>query len=92
MCVNTLDSAESDQNNKENYISDSDTSDKTHKSNETEVNSSSDNENEEVPLMVICGSVTWWLRVKVNVWIHMKAFSIDYFQLDNYFQLDKVKP
>lgn len=51
MCVNTLDSAESDQNNKENYISDSDTSDKTHKSNETEVNSSSDDENEEVPLM-----------------------------------------
>ena len=38
VCVNTLDSAEFDQNNKENYISDSDTSDKTHKSNETEVN------------------------------------------------------
>ena len=53
MCVNTLDSAESDQNNKENYISDSDTSDKTHKSNETEVNSSSDDENEEVPLETI---------------------------------------
>ena len=50
MCVNTLDS---DQNNKENYISDSDTSDKTHKSNETEVNSSSDDENEEVPLETI---------------------------------------
>ena len=53
MCVNTLDSANSDQNNKENYISDSDTSDKTHKSNETEVNSSSDDENEEVPLETI---------------------------------------